>query len=143
MKLLQTLRQWRWKYFSVILIAAAFGSFGVWRSLAVQKQPIGSSIYESIRRGLGNEVKFASLGDPKGQIVASVESVDNFLFERAGLRMSKETKDRLVTMEENTLNGITRRLSAEDRLVLTMLEIEEYSVKEICQTFTSPDRPRI
>jgi len=42
MKLLQTLRQWRWKYFSVILIAAAFGSFGVWRSLAVQKQPIGA-----------------------------------------------------------------------------------------------------
>jgi hypothetical protein len=31
--------------------------------------------------------------------------------------MSKETKDRLATMEENTLNGITRRLSAEDIVV--------------------------
>src|SRR5215203_3842912 len=117
MKLLQTLRRWRWKYFSVVLIAVAFGSFGVWRSLAVPKQPIGSSIHESIRRGLGSEVKFASPGDPKGQIVASVESVDNFLFQRAGMRMSKETKERLATMEENTLNGITRRLSAEDIVV--------------------------
>lgn len=111
---LQTLRQWRWRYLCVILIAVAFGSFGVWRSLAVPKQLIGSSIHESIRRGLGNEVKFASPGDPRGQIIASVESVDNFLFERAGLRMSKETKDRLATMEEITLNGTTRRLSAED-----------------------------
>ena len=117
MKSLQTLRRWRWRYFSVVLIAVAFGSFGVWRSLAVPKQPIASSIHESIGRGLGNEVKFASPGDPKGQIVASVESVDKFLFERAGLRMSKETKDRLATMEENTLNGITRRLSAEDIVV--------------------------
>ena len=117
MKLLQTLRQWRWKYFSVFLIAVAFGSFGVWRSLAVPKQPIASSIHESIKRSLGSEVKFASPGDPRGQIVASVESVDNFLFQRAGLRMSKETKDRVATMEENTLNGITRRLSAEDIVV--------------------------
>ena len=117
MNMLQTLRRWRWRYFSVVLIAVAFGSFGVWRSLAVPKQPIGSSIHESIKRGLGSEVKFASPGDPKGQIIASVESVDKFLFERAGLRMSKETKDRLATMEENTLNGITRRLSAEDIVV--------------------------
>jgi hypothetical protein len=117
MKLLQTLRQWRWMCVSLVLTAVALGSFGVWRSLAVPKQPTGSSIHESIRRGLGNEVKFASPGDPKGQIVASVESVDKFLFERAGLRMSKETKDRLATMEENTLNGITRRLSAEDIVV--------------------------
>jgi len=100
MKLLRTLRQWRWIGFSLILTAVAFGSIGVWRSLAVPKQPVGSSLHESIKRGLGSEVKFASPGDPKGQIVASVESVDNFLFERAGLRMSKETKDRLVTMEE-------------------------------------------
>src|ERR1051325_6352816 len=114
---LQTLRQWRWRYVSVILIAVAFGTFGVWRSFAIPKQPIGSSIHESIRRGLGSEVKFASPGDPKGQIIASVESVDNFLFERAGLRMSKETKDRLAKMEENTLNGTTRRLSAEDIVV--------------------------
>lgn len=114
---LQTLRQWRWRYFSVLLIAVAFGSFGVWRSLAVPKQPIGSSIHESIKRGLGSEVKFASPGDTKGQIVASVESVDNFLFERAGLRMSKETKERLATMEENTLNGTARRLSANDIVV--------------------------
>lgn len=114
MNMLQTLRRWRWRYFSVVLIAVAFGSFGVWRSLAVPKQPIGSSIHESIKRGLGSEVKFASPGDPKGQIVASVESVDKFLFQRAGLRMSKETKERLATMEENTLNGTTRRLSAED-----------------------------
>jgi hypothetical protein len=117
MKLLRTLRQWRWISFSLILTAVAFGSIGVWRSLAVPKQPIGSSIHESIKRGLGSEVKFASPGDPKGQIVASVESVDNFLFERAGLRMSKETKDRLATMEENTLTGTARRLSAEDIVV--------------------------
>lgn len=117
MKLLQTLRRWRWRSFSVVLIAVAFGSFGVWRSLAVPKQPIGSSIHESIKRGLGSEVKFASPGDPKGQIVASVESVDNFLFQRAGLLMSKETKERLATMEENTLNGTARRLSAEDIVI--------------------------
>ena len=114
---LHTLRQWRWRYFSVVLIAVAVGSFGVWRSLAVPKEPIASSIHESIKRGLGSEVKFASPGDPKGQIIASVESVDNFLFQRSGLRMSKETKERLETMEENTLNGTARRLSAEDIVV--------------------------
>jgi hypothetical protein len=69
MKLLQTLRQWRWMCVSLVLTAVALGSFGVWHSLAVPKQPTGSSIHESIRRGLGNEVKFASPGDPKGQIV--------------------------------------------------------------------------
>jgi hypothetical protein len=31
--------------------------------------------------------------------------------------MSKETKDRLATMEENTLNGTTRRLSADDIVI--------------------------
>src|SRR5919205_917656 len=117
MKLLRTLRQWRWIGFSLILTAVASGSVGVWRSLAVPKQPVGSSIHESIKRGLGSEVKFAGPGDPNGQIIASVESLDNFLFERAGLRMSKETKERLATMEENTLNGTARRLSAEDIVV--------------------------
>ena len=47
MKLLQTLRHWRWKFFSLFVMVLAVGSFGAWRSQAGPKEddvrpPLGS-----------------------------------------------------------------------------------------------------
>jgi hypothetical protein len=69
---------------------------------------------EGVQKGLGSEVSFAAPGDSYEQIVAAVESVDSFVHARSDLKMSQETKARLVTMEQETLSGASRRIQAED-----------------------------
>jgi len=69
---------------------------------------------EGVQMGLGSEVSFAAPGDSYEQIVAAVESVDSFVHARSDLKMSQETKARLVAMEQDTLSGASRRIHAED-----------------------------
>ncbi len=89
------------------------GAVSIWRSSALKadKQAEGKrQFYARIRDGAGREMQFASPGDSPGTVRASVNSVDNFIFKRSGVKLSGATKIRLTEMEELTINGRIRRL---------------------------------
>lgn len=100
----------------------------MWRSSALQADKQAEAkrrFHERIRDGFGREVQFASPGDPSGVIRASVNSVDNFIFNRSGVKLSGPTKNRIAEMEERTLNGESRRvtvLELSDVISATALE---------------------
>ena len=127
----------------------------VWRTSALQQDKqadMKRQFHERIRDGVGREVKFASPGDPPGAVRASVNSVDNFIFKRSGVKLSGRTKNRLAEMEQRTLNGSTRRLTAAELGdVLTATALERISVltdEEIVHAddslrgFNAPDLPQ-
>jgi RNA polymerase sigma-70 factor (ECF subfamily) len=72
---------------------------------------------DHIRARRDREVRFSDLGEE------AVEWLEN-------IRPTAGPEPRAA---QEILALAMRKLSAEDRLVLTMLEIEEYSVKEICE----------
>ncbi|OLE51550.1 MAG: hypothetical protein AUG51_22470 [Acidobacteria bacterium 13_1_20CM_3_53_8] len=104
-----------------------------------------------IRDGVGREVQFASLGDSFGVVRDSVNSVDNFIFKRSGVKLSGPTKNRLAAMEASTLSGARRRLTMSelsDVLSETALErLSRLSDQEITHVddalrgFNAPDLP--
>jgi len=128
---------------------------GLWRTSAWQQDKqadMKREFHERVRDGVGREVKFASPGDPPGAVRASVNSVDNFIFKRSGVKLSGATKNRLAEMEQRALAGTTRRLSAfELGDVLTATALERISIltdEEILHAddslrgFKSPDLPK-
>jgi hypothetical protein len=127
----------------------------MWRSSALQvdKHAEGKrQFHELIRQGVGRQVQFASAGDPSRLIRASVNSVDNFIFKRSGVKLSGVTKRRLAEMEELTLNGKMRRLrisELDDVLTTTAFERlgrltdeEILHVDDTLRGFNAPDLPR-
>lgn len=147
----------RARFFLLVLGAVGFmvAAATIWRSSALQtdKQAEGKRQYHArIRDGVGREVQFAAPGDPSGVIRASVNSVDNFIFKRSGLKLSGPTKTRLAEMERLTLNGSTRRLSiSELNDVLTSTAFERLGrlsdeeilhVDDTLRGFNAPDLPR-
>jgi hypothetical protein len=147
----------RARFFLLMLGTLGFmvAAVSVWRSSALQadKQTEGKRQYHArIRDGVGREVQFASPGDPSGVIRASVNSVDNFIFKRSGVKLSGPTKTRLAEMERLTLNGSTRRLSiSELNDVLTSTAFERLGrltdeeilhVDDTLRGFNAPDLPR-
>jgi hypothetical protein len=147
----------RARFFLLVLGAVGFmvAAATIWRSSALQtdKQAEGKRQYHArIRDGIGREVQFAMPGDPSGAIRASVNSVDNFIFKRSGVKLSGPTKTRLAEMERLTLNGSTRRLSiSELNDVLTNTAFERLGrlsdeeilhVDDTLRGFNAPDLPR-
>jgi hypothetical protein len=147
----------RARLFLLVLGAVGFmvAAATIWRSSALQadKQAEGKRQYHArIRDGVGREVQFASPGDPSGTIRASVNSVDNFIFKRSGVKLSGTTKTRLAEMERLTLNGSTKRLSiSELNDVLTSTAFERLGrltdeeilhVDDTLRGFKAPDLPR-
>lgn len=139
----------------------ALGVFGltvaaasVWRSSALQadKEAEGKRrFHERIRDGVGREVQFASPGDSPGVVRASVNSVDNFIFKRSGVKLSGPTKNRIAEMEQLTLNGQARRLTiselndiltatAFERLG-TLTDEEILHADDTLRGFNAPDLP--
>ena len=123
---------------ALIVGAGLWGSKTVQTSQAAQKENSAKqSLHEQIRAGLGHQTRFPAEGDSHEQVSASVESVANFVYERSGLRMSDETKKKLVEVEQDILSGKANRISVEeltrtvtetasDRLkIMTNKEIEE------------------
>jgi hypothetical protein len=137
------------------VLPLAIAAFGLWNSSAVPKDSpadMKRQFHARIRDGLGREVKFASPDDPPGAVHASVNSVDNFIFRRSGVKLSGPTKNRLAEMEQRTLAGTTRRISAAelgDLLAATAFErISRLSDEEILSAdnslrgFNAPDLPQ-
>lgn len=130
-------------------------ALSMWRSSALKTDKQAEEkrqFHARIRDGVGREVQFASPGDPSGVVRSSVNSVDNFIFKRSGVRLSGATKTRLAEMEELTLSGSTRRLSiSELDQVLTdtaferlgrLTDEEVLHVDDTLRGFKAPDLPK-
>lgn len=153
--LLFLFRRARFFLLALAVLGLMVAAVSLWRSSALQadKQAEGKRQYRArIRDGVGREVQFASPGDPSGVIRASVNSVDNFIFKRSGIKLSGPTKTRLAEMEQRTLNGSTRRLRiSELNEVLTSTAFERLGrltdeeilhVDDALRGFNAPDLPR-
>ncbi|MGB7924451.1 MAG: hypothetical protein WCF57_14515 [Pyrinomonadaceae bacterium] len=74
---------------------------------------------------MGSEVRFASADAKPEQVAEAVGSAAEFIFWRSGLRMSDETKERLVEAETNALNGKAELISMgelTDKLTASVME---------------------
>lgn len=109
----------------VLLFACAgLAGLGIWRSSAFQQttrsvpklsdNDLKAYARASLQRGVGDQVRLATAVDSSESVQASVESAANFIFERADLSMSAETKSRLVKAEQDVLRGTGRRVSVEE-----------------------------
>ena len=99
------------------LLTLTVAAITVWRSSALKadKQAEGKRQFLArIRDGVGREVDFASAGATPGAVRASVNSVDNFIFKRSGVKLSGATKTRLAEMEQRTLNGASRHITVSE-----------------------------
>ncbi|HEV2802508.1 MAG TPA: hypothetical protein VGW12_18700 [Pyrinomonadaceae bacterium] len=99
----------------LIAFAAAFVMLAGFAAWHVSKRPAEASsedkqrLQERLRRGVGSEVRFASRPE---QADEAVKSADDFIYSRAGLRMSDETKKRLAKAESDVLKGKAKRITA-------------------------------
>ncbi|HJQ25288.1 MAG TPA: hypothetical protein VKA60_15315 [Blastocatellia bacterium] len=80
----------------------------------VKQQFDAKQVKDQIRRGLGRQVRFAAAGDSLEKVSQSVSQVDKFIYERSGLKMSQQTRERLTAMESRTLKGEGRRVGLDD-----------------------------
>lgn len=119
MKKVKQLQQPRWMLLALAVVSIALVGSTVWRISGITK---GKAIptdpkqkfYERLRRGVGSEVRFATASDSPEQVNASVESIAEFIHQRANLRMNDDTKRKLAKAEQNALTGKSRRISVEE-----------------------------
>jgi len=88
-----------------------------------------------IRRGIGSQVRFASSNSSNREVRAAVQSAGNFIYARSGFKMSSETENRLVDLEQQTLNGERHRIKPETLIDATtdigLASLSALSNKEI------------
>lgn len=83
--------------------------------------------HAQIRDGLGRAVQFPNSKNSQS-FRAAVESLSNFVHERAGVKLDNEVKQKLTNLEERTLKGERRRVSIEEFIdVLTETAIDRLS----------------
>lgn len=111
----------------VITASAALICAGAWRAGAIStSQQVKRStqtfspeekkktFHERVRRGVGNEVRFMKSDGSPEDAAASIESLNRFIYGRAGFKMSDETKEKLTTLEHQARKGGKRRLSVDE-----------------------------
>ncbi len=119
----------------MVLCAAVIGG-GLWRSIALATN-VGKPQQEmsdkqrkallraELRDGLGREVRFTTRGDSAKDVSDSVESLASFIKGRSGVELDNEIKEKLSTLERETLAGKRSRISVDelsDALTETGLE---------------------
>lgn len=123
MNRLIALRRARFATIALILFCIAVVGVGVWRARAFQKDRPAKDqsnaakmkkFYAQLQDGLGKEVRFAKDKDSVQNINASVESVAGFIDERSGIKLSDETKKKLAAIEQQTSDGVTRRITSDE-----------------------------
>ena len=135
-----------------LFVCAVIAGTNLWNSSATDKGAgNGRRQYVArLRDGVG-ELRLPPADSSPGQIRASVNHLAHYIGKRSGLRLSGAAKDRLAAMEERTLAGGARRVSAgELDLILTQVIVERVASltdQEIDQAveslrgFNSPDLP--
>lgn len=71
-------------------------------------------LQKRLRKGVGSEVRFASAASKSEQIDEAVGSANEFIYRRSGLRMSDETRKRLVKAESDVLKGKTKQITLDE-----------------------------
>lgn len=107
MKLIEGLQRIRSMAIALVIAFVLVGGVAVW---ITSKLPADASsgdkqeLQERLRKGIGSEVRFASAAKPE-QIDNAVGSAADFIYRRSGLKMSDETKKKLVAAESDVLKG--------------------------------------
>lgn len=133
MKLVKSLQRRRLTTIALVVACCMAGGVAVWQASklraqasavapgqkASKLQPQASSedkqrLQNRLRRGVGSEVRFASAVAKPAEIEAAVESTAEFIYRRSGLRMSDETKKKLVRAESDVLKGKARHITLEE-----------------------------
>jgi hypothetical protein len=138
---------------ALFIICAALLGLGIWPLKLIQIGQAGQQnitklefdakqVKDQMRRGLGRQVRFASPGDSPERVSESVWQVDKFIYERSGLKMSRETRERLIAMESRALKGEGHRIGIEeltDALTETAVEristLTDQEIEESRKTF--------
>lgn len=154
MKYLISLKSLRYGAFTLLLACGALVVAGVWRSSAYKandKTAMKLKFHARVRDGVGREVKLDKRGDSAGQIRAAVESVDNFIAKRSGVRLSASVEDRIGAMEERAQNGAGRLTLNQLSSVINATVLERFSklsdaeieyVDESLRGFNAPGMPK-
>jgi hypothetical protein len=142
-----------WVVAAAILSACAtVASIGLWHSSATgEKKSDGREQYVARMRGGLSEVEFAAHNSPPGAARAGVESLARVIRKRSGVDLSQATKDRLAALEERTLRGELRPVTASElAAVLTQSLLERVAALsddevaraiESARGFNAPDLP--
>lgn len=124
---------------ALFVVCAALLGLGIWPLKLIQIGQAGQpnttkleydarQVTDQMRRGIGRQVRFASAGDSLETVTASVWQVDKFIFERSGLKMSQQTRERLTAMESGAVKGESRRIGLDELTdVLTETAVERLS----------------
>ncbi len=137
---------------AIVSACATVACIGLWHSSATgEKKSDGREQYVARMRGGLSEVEFAAPDSPPGAARAEVESLARVIRKRSGTDLSRATKDRLAELEERTLRGDLRPVTASEfAAVLTQSLLERVAglsddevarAIESTRGFNAPDLP--
>lgn len=115
------------------LVCVAVAGVGMWRVAGKNdskpgnytKEDTKQNLQKRARASVGSQVHFAASNDSTEQVDASVASVANFIYERADVVMSVDSKMRVAQAERNVLEGKGRRLGIAELIdVFTDITLE-------------------
>ncbi len=134
MRLIKGLQRRPWMVIALVIACVAVGSIAFWRASKLpaeasvegkQRLQEQARLQERLHNGVGSEVRFATASAKPEQIAEAVRSTADFIYWRSGLRMSDETKQKLVEAESNVLQGKAGRFTIEeltDNLTATVVD---------------------
>jgi hypothetical protein len=117
MRLIKGLQRRRLMAMALMVACVVVGGAAVWHA---SKLPVEASskdeqsLQEQLHKGVEGEVRFASAADKPEQIDEAVGSTADFIYWRSGLRMSDETKKKLVKAESNVLKGRAKHITLDE-----------------------------
>lgn len=118
MSLIKGLQRRRSMAIALVIAFVLVGGAAVWRASRLPAEAASSGdkqeLHKRLRKGVGSEVRFASAAANPEQIDDAVGSTAEFIYWRSGLRMSDETKERLVEAESNVLRGKAQRITLDE-----------------------------
>lgn len=122
MKLFDAIRRTRYVALLLPLLCVASVVGLAWSPIASKKEQkeqdfhtrseIKRVLHAQIRDGLGKEVEFAGKKSTTQEVRDSVESTASFIRERSGLEFSDKVKEKLATLESESLSGSRAAISA-------------------------------
>lgn len=121
MKLFDAIQRTRYVALILSLICVATVAGLAWSPMASKKNrkeedfrtrsEIKRVLHAQIRDGLGKEVEFAGKKSTAQEVRDSVESAASFIRERSGLEFSDKVKEKLATLESESLSGSSPAIS--------------------------------
>jgi hypothetical protein len=114
MRLIRGLRRSRSMSIALAVAAVIVGGAAAWRASKLPAEAFSEdkqNSKERLRRGVGSEVRFASVTSRPEQVDEAVRSAADFIRWRSGLVMSDETRKSLAKAESDVLKGKAKRIT--------------------------------